>query len=140
MRRWGLRPESTVRYRGQPGCNLPNNGRKPGQMRLELAAAPAADSAADDRAERQTRKWASFRASAEGLANRSAYSKEPQCAGGSFLALIQDKSEGSRTCLLTDSSAGSGCAVIGNCSTVAHCPSQRRVSSVTCPSGNSNAS
>ena len=53
---------------------------------------------------------------------------------------VQAKSEGSRTSRLTASPAATGCAPIGNCNTVARWPSHRRVSSTTCPSGNSSAS
>ena len=53
---------------------------------------------------------------------------------------VQAKSEGSRTSRLTASPAAAGCAPIGNCNTVARWPSHRRVSSTTCPSGNSSAS
>src|SRR5262252_9628734 len=53
---------------------------------------------------------------------------------------VQTKSEGSRTSRLTASPAVTGCAPIGNCNTVARWPSHRRVSSTTCPSGNSSAS
>jgi hypothetical protein len=53
---------------------------------------------------------------------------------------VQAKSEGSRTSRLTASPAAAGCAPIGNCNTVARWPTHRRVSSTTCPSGNSSAS
>ena len=53
---------------------------------------------------------------------------------------VQAKSEGSRTSRLTASPAVTGCAPIGNCNTIARWPSHRRVSSTTCPSGNSSAS
>jgi TRAP-type transport system periplasmic protein len=53
---------------------------------------------------------------------------------------VQAKSEGSRTSRVAASPAAAGCTAIGNCNTVARWPSQRRVSSTTCPSGNSNAS
>src|SRR5262245_54229353 len=53
---------------------------------------------------------------------------------------VQAKSEGSRTSRLTASPAASACAPIGNCNTVARWLSHKRVSSTTCPSGNSSAS
>jgi hypothetical protein len=52
----------------------------------------------------------------------------------------QDESKGSRTSGVACFSPASGRAAAGNCSTVARWPSHRRVSSTTCPSGNSNAS
>jgi len=50
-------------------------------------------------------------------------------AGGSSRGMspVQAKSEGSRSSRLTASSADAGYAAIGNCSTVARWPSQRRV-------------
>src|SRR6516162_6170031 len=50
------------------------------------------------------------------------YRKEPPCAGGSRsrgMSPVQVKSEGSRTSRLTASSAAAGCALAGNCNTVA---------------------
>src|SRR6266852_8177163 len=69
----------------------------------------------------------------------SAASRHPAAARGRE-ARDQVDSDGSRTCGAAASSAGAGCAAAGNCSTVARWPSHRRVSSTTCPSGNSNAS
>src|SRR6516225_10091179 len=51
---------------------------------------------------------------------------------------VQANSEGSRASRLTASPAATGCAPIGNCNTIARWPSHRRVSSTTCPSGNSS--
>jgi hypothetical protein len=53
---------------------------------------------------------------------------------------VQAKSQGTRSSDLSGSFATAGCAVPGNCNTVARWPSHRRVSSTTCPPGNSNAS
>jgi hypothetical protein len=53
---------------------------------------------------------------------------------------VQAKSEGSFTAGLAASFITTGCSVAGNCNTVACWPSISRVSSTTCPSGNSNAS
>ena len=65
------------------------------------------------------------------------------CAGGSRshgMSQVQAKSEGSQTSRVAASPAAAGCAATGNCNTVADWPAQRRVSSTTCPSGNSSAS
>jgi Sugar (and other) transporter len=55
-------------------------------------------------------------------------------------AHYQEESEGSRASGIALSSLTSGLAATGNCNAVARWPTQRRVSSTTCPSGNSSAS
>jgi hypothetical protein len=55
------------------------------------------------------------------------------------LAGGQSDGESARACG-SAFSAVAGCAPAGNCNTVARWPSHRRVTSTTCPSGNSNAS
>ena len=53
---------------------------------------------------------------------------------------IREESEGSQASRVASFSLTSGRAAAGNCSTVARWPTHRRVSSTTCPSGNSSAS
>jgi hypothetical protein len=71
------------------------------------------------------------------------------CAGGSSYCTRrsarirlrdQIESEDSRSCGSTVLSAVAARALAGNCSTVARWPSHKRVTSTTCPSGNSSAS
>ena len=76
---------------------------------------------------------------ATGCAGGSSYCSRDQrvsvCAGG------QIESEDSRSCGSTTlPSAIAAFAPAGNCSTVARWPSHKRVTSTTCPSGNSSAS
>jgi hypothetical protein len=61
---------------------------------------------------------------------------------GAFNSDDQRETEGSWTSGVSGAfaSAMAGRPVDGNCSTVARWPSHRRVSSTTCPSGNSSAS